>query len=41
VIAAAAIAVIAVFAFAFKKGYITIEVVDEEKPQEASDDYTN
>jgi hypothetical protein len=40
-IAAAAIAIlVAVFALAFKKGYITIEVVEEEKPQEASDDYT-
>jgi hypothetical protein len=40
-IAAVAIAlIIAVFAFAFKKGYITIEVVDEENPQENSDDYT-
>jgi hypothetical protein len=28
------------FALAFKKGYIKIEVMDEEKPQEASDDYT-
>jgi hypothetical protein len=42
-IAAVAIAVlIAVFAFAFKKGYITIETVDEEdKGQEENhDDYS-
>ncbi len=26
-------------ALAFKKGYITVEVVDEEKPEETSDDY--
>ena len=31
---------IAVFALAFKKGYITIETVDEENPEETSDDYT-
>jgi hypothetical protein len=31
---------VAVFVLAFKKGYIKIEVVDEENPQEASDDYT-
>jgi hypothetical protein len=28
------------FALAFKKGYIKIEVVDEENPQETQDDYT-
>jgi hypothetical protein len=41
VIAVIAVAtLIAVFALAFKKGYITIEVVDEENPQETQDDYT-
>jgi hypothetical protein len=41
VIAVIAVAtLIAVFALAFKKGYITIEVVDEENPQENQDDYT-
>ena len=40
-IATASVAVIiAVFAFAFKKGCITIELADEENPQETSDDYT-
>ena len=32
--------IIAVFAFVFKKGYITIEVVYKENPQETSDDQT-
>jgi hypothetical protein len=27
------------FGLAFKKGYITIETVDEENPEETSDDY--
>jgi hypothetical protein len=41
VIAVIAVAtLIAGFALAFKKGYITIEVVDEENPQENQDDYT-
>jgi hypothetical protein len=32
--------IIASFALVFKKGYISIEVVDEENPQETQDDYT-
>ena len=36
----AVVALVAGFAFAFKKGYITVEVVDEEKTQEIGDDYT-
>jgi len=31
--------IIAVFAVALKKGYVKIEVVDEENPEEASGDY--
>jgi hypothetical protein len=38
--ATAIVALVAVFALAFKKGYITIEPVDEENPQETQDDYT-
>jgi hypothetical protein len=37
---AAIVIIVAVFALALKKGYITIKVVDEENPQETSDDYT-
>jgi hypothetical protein len=39
-IVGAIVIIVAVFALAFKKGYITIEVVDEENPQETQDDYT-
>ena len=38
--ASAIIALVSVFVLAFKKGYVTIEVINEENPQEASDDYT-
>jgi hypothetical protein len=38
--AVAIVALIAGFGLAFKKGYITIETVDEENPEGTSDDYT-
>jgi hypothetical protein len=40
IVVAAIVIIVAVFALALKKGYITIKVVDEENPQETSDDYT-